>query len=110
VLHPILEFIVVANHASMKVGTTEECWRCSVAGRWSWKRLGRSRARPLVEDALTLPVQVKGKKHAEVILSRNAADAEIAVVLAVDALKRVLDGKAPKKVIVVPQRIVNVVA
>jgi leucyl-tRNA synthetase len=31
-------------------------------------------------------------------------------VLALDAVSRALDGKAPKKVIVVPQRIVNVVA
>jgi leucyl-tRNA synthetase len=31
-------------------------------------------------------------------------------VLALDAVRRALDGKAPKKVIVVPQRIVNVVA
>ena len=33
-----------------------------------------------------------------------------AAVLALDAVKRALDGKPPKKVIVVPQRIVNVVA
>ena len=32
-----------------------------------------------------------------------------AAVLALDAVKRALDGKPPKKVIVVPQRIVNVV-
>ena len=44
-------------------------------------------------------------------VGRNAANAEIeAAVLSLDAVKRVLDGKAPKKVIVVPQRIVNVVA
>ena len=33
-----------------------------------------------------------------------------AAVLALDAVIRALDGKSPKKVIVVPQRIVNVVA
>ena len=33
-----------------------------------------------------------------------------AAVLALDAVQRALDGKRPKKVIVVPQRIVNVVA
>jgi leucyl-tRNA synthetase len=41
---------------------------------------------------------------------RNATNAEVeAAVLALDAVQRVLDGKRPKKVIVVPQRIVNVV-
>jgi hypothetical protein len=65
----------------------------------------------LIEDTLTLPVQVNGKKRAEVTVGRNAANAEIeAAVLALDAVKRALDGKPPKKVIVVPQRIINVVA
>ena len=40
---------------------------------------------------------------------RAAAEIEAAV-LALEAVQKVLDGKAPKKVIVVPQRIVNVVA
>ena len=65
----------------------------------------------LVEDTITLPVQVNGKKRADVTVARDAANAEIeAAVLALDAVKRALDGKPPKKVIVVPQRIVNVVA
>ena len=65
----------------------------------------------LVEDTLTLPVQINGKKRADVTVPRDAGNAEIeAAVLALDAVKKVLDGKAPKKVIIVPQRIVNVVA
>ena len=65
----------------------------------------------LVEDTLTLPVQINGKKRADVTVPRGAANADIeTAVLALDAVKRVLDGKAPKKVIIVPQRIVNVVA
>jgi len=43
-------------------------------------------------------------------IGRTAAKPEIeAAVLALDAVKRALEGKAPKKVIIVPQRIVNVV-
>ena len=87
--------------------------------------LGRARPRPLVaqaawprvepellvENTVTLPVQVNGKKRAEVTVARDAANAEIeAAVLALDAVKKALDGKPPKKVIIVPQRIVNVVA
>jgi len=65
----------------------------------------------LVEDTLTLPVQINGKKRADVTVPRGAANADIeTAVLALDAVKRILDGKAPKKVIIVPQRIVNVVA
>ena len=65
----------------------------------------------LVENTITLPVQINGKKRADVTVTRDARNAEIeAAVLALDAVKRALDGKSPKKVIVVPQRIVNVVA
>ena len=64
----------------------------------------------LVENTITLPVQINGKKRAEVTVKRDATNAEIeAAVLALDEVKRALDGKRPKKVIVVPQRIVNVV-
>jgi leucyl-tRNA synthetase len=46
-----------------------------------------------------------------VTVRRDAANTAIeAAVLALDEVKRALDGKSPKKVIVVPQRIVNVVA
>jgi leucyl-tRNA synthetase len=64
----------------------------------------------LVEDSITLPVQVNGRKRAEVTVARDAASKEIeAAVLALDEVKRALDGKPPRKIIVVPQRIVNVV-
>ena len=65
----------------------------------------------LVEESVTLPVQVNGKKRADVTVARDAGNADIeAAVLALDAVKRALEGKSPKKVIIVPQRIVNVVA
>jgi leucyl-tRNA synthetase len=65
----------------------------------------------LIEDTITLPVQVNGKKRAEATVSRTATNAEIeAAVLALPEVQRALEGKKPKRVIVVPQRIVNVVA
>jgi leucyl-tRNA synthetase len=65
----------------------------------------------VVEDEITLPVQINGKKRADVTVARDAGKDEIeAAVLALDAVIKALDGKSPKKVIVVPQRIVNVVA
>jgi leucyl-tRNA synthetase len=65
----------------------------------------------LIEDTVTLPVQVNGKKRADVTVARDAANADIeAAVLALLPVQRALEGKKPKRVIVVPQRIVNVVA
>ena len=73
----------------------------------SWPKL---EAALLVEDTLTLPVQVNGKKRADVTVPRDADKAAIeAAVLALDAVQRALDGKPVKKLIVVPGRIVNLV-
>ncbi len=64
----------------------------------------------VVEDAVTLPVQINGRKRADVTVPRDAGqDAVIAAALALEIIDRALEGRAPKKVIVVPGRIVNVV-
>jgi leucyl-tRNA synthetase len=90
----------------------EECWAVlghkTLVAEAVWPAVERAL---LIEDTMTLPVQVNGKKRDEVTVARNATNAEIeAAVLALDTVKKALDGKAPKKVIIVPQRIVNVVA
>jgi leucyl-tRNA synthetase len=65
----------------------------------------------LTDDTVTLPVQVNGRKRADVIVPRSAGKDEVeAAVLALDAVIKALDGRPPKKVIVVEHRIVNVVA
>jgi len=65
----------------------------------------------LIEDTVTLPVQVNGRKRADVTVARDAPSQDIeAAVLALAPVQRALEGKKPKRVIVVPQRIVNVVA
>ncbi len=104
--------ILVRLFHPMMPHLAEECWaalgRHTLVAREPWPRL---EPELLVEDTITLPVQINGKKRADVTVARNATNAAIeAAVLALDAVKRALDGKPPKKVIVVPQRIVNVVA
>ena len=65
----------------------------------------------LVDDDVTLPIQVNGKRRAEIAVAKDADQADVeAMALADPAVVKALDGKAPKKVIVVPGRIVNVVA
>ncbi len=104
--------ILVQLFHPMMPHLAEECWATlghhSLVAEAAWPQVERDL---LIEDTLTLPVQINGKKRADVTVARNAGAAEIeTAVLALDAVKRVLDGKTPKKVIVVPQRIVNVVA
>ena len=90
----------------------EECWatlgRKTLVAEEPWPAVEREL---LVEETVTLPVQVNGKKRADVTVSRDAAQPEVeAAVLALEQVQRALDGRPPKRIIVVPQRIVNVVA
>jgi len=64
----------------------------------------------LVDDQITIAVQVNGKRRDELTVARTATKEEIeAAALRLDAVSRALEGRAVTKVIVVPQRIVNVV-
>jgi leucyl-tRNA synthetase len=64
----------------------------------------------LVEDTVTLPIQINGKRRSEITVAKDASKEEVEkTALADDAVVKALDGGAPKKVIVVPGRIVNVV-
>ncbi|MBW7920494.1 MAG: leucine--tRNA ligase [Rubellimicrobium sp.] len=64
----------------------------------------------LARDEVTLPIQVNGKRRGEITVPRDLGTTDIeALVLADDAVQRALAGAAPKKLIVVPGRIVNVV-
>jgi len=104
--------ILVRLFHPMMPHLAEECWAAlgheSLVASQPWPRL---EAALLVEDSITLPIQINGRKRGDVTVARNAANAEIeTAVLALEWVKRALAGKPPKKVIVVPQRIVNVVA
>jgi len=62
------------------------------------------------DDLVTLPIQINGKRRAEIDLPPDMAVAEVEKrALEVDAVVRALEGAQPRKVIVVPGRIVNVV-
>ncbi len=64
----------------------------------------------LVSDTLILPVQINGKKRAEISVPKDADNAMIeSIVLAEPQVEKFLDGKAIKKTIIVPGRIVNLV-
>jgi leucyl-tRNA synthetase len=64
----------------------------------------------LVDDTLVLPVQVNGKRRGEITVPRDADRATVeAAALALDYIKKMQDTQPIKKVIVIPERIVNVV-
>ncbi|HVZ04940.1 leucine--tRNA ligase [Hyphomicrobium sp.] len=89
----------------------EECW-----ARLGYNTLLANEPWPvadpdlLVDDQVTIAVQVNGKRRDELVVSRTAKSEEVeAAALKLDSVIRALEGRTPKKVIVVPQRIVNVV-
>ena len=103
--------ILVCLFHPMMPHLAEECWAAlghkTLISAEAWPQVEPAL---LVENTITLPVQINGKKRADVTVARDAEREDIeTAVLALNAVKRALDGKHPKKVIVVPQRIVNVV-
>jgi len=102
---------LVLMFAPMMPHLAEECW----------ERLGHSgavayAAWPVIDPVLakaetvTMPVQINGKKRAELVIGRDTDVKTVeAEALQMDDVQRALDGKPVKKIIVVPNRIVNVV-
>jgi leucyl-tRNA synthetase len=106
-----LEALVLLS-GPMMPHLAETCWQglghdtLVVETAWPKADPGLVRA-----DSITIAVQVNGKRRGEIELAVGAdkAAAEQAA-LALEPIQRALDGKPPKKVIVVPNRIVNIVA
>ncbi len=64
----------------------------------------------LVDDTVTLPIQINGKRRSEITVAKDLPKEDVEkLALADDAVVRALAGGAPKKLIIVPGRIVNVV-
>ncbi len=106
-----LEALVLLS-APMMPHLAEECWRAlghdRLVAETAWPKHDPAL---LKTDTVTIAVQVNGKRRGEVTVARDADNKTVeAAALAEDGVKRALDGAAPKKVIVVPGRIVNIVA
>ena len=64
----------------------------------------------LINDTIVMPIQVNGKRRDEIQVNIDLNKDEIEkIVLERQSVLRILDGNAPKKIIVVPGKIVNVV-
>jgi leucyl-tRNA synthetase len=103
--------ILIDLRAPMMPHLAEECWREiggeGIIAERPWPKFD---AALVMENEITLPVQINGKKRADLTIARDADQSAIeSAVLALDAVKTALNGGSPKKIIVVPQRIVNVV-
>ena len=90
----------------------EECW-AEIGGEGlvyhaPWPELDKAM---LVDDTITLPVQVNGKRRSELNVAKDMPKDEIEkLALADEAVKRSIGDGTIRKVIIVPGRIVNIVA
>ncbi len=90
----------------------EELWTLlgNDAGTISYASFPKFNPGYLVEANFEYPISINGKVRANISFPTDALPADIeAGVLANEIVQKWLEGKAPKKVIVVPKRIVNVV-
>jgi leucyl-tRNA synthetase len=90
----------------------EECWQAlggePFVATAPWPVADAALA---ASNTVILPIQVNGKRRGEIEVAKGAAEGEVrALALAHEDVKRVLEGLAVRKVIVVPDRIVNIVA
>ena len=98
--------------APMAPHLAEECWAALGAQGMvvdaEWPKFDPAL---LVEDEVTLAVQVNGKLRDTLTAPRGLDRAEVeALALASGNVQRQLAGAAPRKIIVVPDRLVNIVA
>lgn len=90
----------------------EECWE-TLGGEGLVINAAWPEADPalLVDDSVVMPVQVNGKRRAEINVPKGASQEVIQnQAMADETVQRALEGLSVRKVIVVPDRIVNIVA
>jgi len=97
--------------APMMPHLAETCWEAlgkkGLVADAAWPSVDPSL---LVDDSVTLPIQVNGKRRGEITVAKGLPATEVEKqVLSLEAIARILEGKAPKKLVIVPDRIVNVV-
>jgi leucyl-tRNA synthetase len=105
-----LEALVLLS-APMMPHLAESCWQAlghtKLVAETSWPKHDPALT---VSNSVTLPIQVNGKRRGEITMAKDAQPAAVeAAALADEGVIRALEGKTPKKVIVVPNRIVNIV-
>lgn len=97
--------------APMMPHLAEECWlvlgNSQMISTTPWPKFDEIL---LQEDNVTLPIQINGKRKGEIEVAKSLSKDEVEeLALQQDFVQAALSGKPPKKVVVVPGRIINVV-
>ncbi|MER9757111.1 leucine--tRNA ligase [Mesorhizobium sp. M0166] len=97
--------------APMVPHLAEECWAAlggdGLVANLPWPDFDPAL---VVDDEIVVPVQINGKKCGDVTIARDADQVVVEeAALALDFVRKALNGAPPRRVIIVPRRIVNVV-
>ncbi len=103
--------ILIQLIAPMMPHLAEECWarlgHRELLAAHAWPRVDPEL---LIEETVTIAVQVNGKRRDELTIARDARKEDIeAAALKLDNVARAVGDRPIKRIIVVPQRVVNVV-
>ena len=103
--------ILVCLTGPMMPHLAESCWEAlghsSMLIDEAWPKADPALLRA---DTIVIAVQVDGKRRGEIAIDRGANDETVtAAALALDGVERALAGKSPRRIIHVPERIVNIV-
>jgi leucyl-tRNA synthetase len=103
--------ILVHLTGPMMPHLAESCWEAlghsSMLIDQAWPKADPALVRA---DTIVIAVQVDGKRRGEIAIDRGSNDETVkAAALALDSVERALAGKSPRRIIHVPERIVNIV-
>ena len=103
--------VIVLLCAPMMPHLAESCWQAlghtNLVAETAWPKYDPALT---ASDNVTIAIQVNGKRRGEITMAKDADSKTVeAEALAQEGVARALEGKTPKKVIVVPNRIVNIV-
>jgi leucyl-tRNA synthetase len=104
--------IYVRMMAPVTPHIAEELWTGVLGKQYSvhtqdWPKVDEEAAK---DDEITIPVQVNGRLRDRLVVPAESSEEEIrALALASESVQKHLEGKAPKKVIVVKKKLINIV-
>ena len=104
--------ILIRTIAPFMPHLAEECWtHLGGTGFVCDAPWPQADAGLLVDNTVTLPVQVNGKKRDEISVAKDMPKDELeALALSLPNVQNHTDGKTIRKIIIVPGRIINIVA
>ena len=105
------EFLLLLSPFSPHIAEELHSKLTGEPGSISYKPWPKFNPELLVESTLEIPVQINGKLRDRIVIAADATQQQIeTAALSAEKVKPLLEGKSVKKIIIVPKKLVNIVA